>query len=156
MYRDPRDVLLSMVDFLVGSEPSQLGAFPDHHVYAAILRSVETVEERLTIALTDPAFPGVDAFVRAQWLLRHPRVCQVSFEELIGVSGGGSAARQSTAVARMASFLGVDADVRTIAGRIFNDKAHTFHRGQIGRWRYHFTSEHCRLFNDRFGQTAWA
>lgn len=154
MHRDLRDVLLSMVDFLTGSEPRKLGAFPDHHHYATIMRSVDTVEQRLTIALTDPSFPGVKAFVSSQCLIRHPNVCQVAFEDLIGVNGGGSAARQRAAVARIASFLGIEAEVDSIAQRIFNRHAHTFHKGQIGRWRRHFTNEHRRLYAERYGSVA--
>jgi Sulfotransferase domain len=154
LYRDLRDVLLSMVDFLAGTESTRLGSFPEHHVYAAIMRSVGTVQERLTIALTDPSFPGMAAYVRSQWMIRHPGVCRVSFEDLVGDSGGGSAAGQRAAVARIAAFLGVEADPNTVAQNIFNPHAYTFHKGQIGRWRQHFTPEHRRLFDERYGRVA--
>ncbi|MET9970931.1 hypothetical protein ABZZ80_34740, partial [Streptomyces sp. NPDC006356] len=63
-YRDPRDVLLSMVNFLSGGTGRGVGHFADHRVYSDILRSAGSFEERMTIALTDPCFPGADAFER--------------------------------------------------------------------------------------------
>ena len=84
LYRDPRDVLLSMVDYLAEHPPHRLGTFGDLQVYAGILQSVPTLDERLTIALTDPCFPGAADFARGLWLLRHPQVLAESFEDLVG------------------------------------------------------------------------
>jgi hypothetical protein len=154
-YRDPRDVMLSMVAFLSGDTGRGVGHFVDHRLYSDILRTADSLEERLSIALTDPCFPGADAFERGLWLLRHPAVCKVSFEELVGPRGGGSKERQSEAVARIAGFLGADgAPGRTpaaVADALFNDQAYSFHRGQIGAWREHFTPEHEKLFEERYG-----
>lgn len=154
LYRDPRDVLLSMVNYLTNHEPSRLGTFTEHHIYASIMQSVPTLEERLTIALRDPCFPGTDAFARGLWLLRHPHVCAVSFEELVGPRGGGSAQAQTAAVTRIAEFLGVDADPAAVAATVFNPDSATFHQGRIGAWREHFTPAHLRLFNERHAAVA--
>jgi hypothetical protein len=154
-YRDPRDVLLSMVNFLSGETDRGVGHFIDHRIYSGILRNTGSLEERLSIAITDPCFPGADAFERGLWLLRHPAVCKVSFEELVGPRGGGSSEHQSAAVARIASF--VDADgarghaAAAIADELFNDRAYSFHKGRIGAWREHFTPEHEKLFEERYG-----
>ncbi|MDX3638574.1 hypothetical protein [Streptomyces sp. MB09-02B] len=154
-YRDPRDVLLSMVNFLSGETGRGIGYFTDHRVYSGILRSAGSFEERLTIALTDPSFPGADAFERGLWLLRHPAVCKVSFEELVGPRGGGSREIQSAAVLRIADFLGAegdaDGDPAGLVDELFNDRAYSFHRGRIGAWREHFTPEHEKLFEERYG-----
>lgn len=154
-YRDPRDVLLSMVNFLSGETGRGVGHFTDHRIYSDILHNAGGFEERLTIALTDPCFPGADAFERGLWLLRHPAVCKVSFEEVVGPRGGGSRERQSAAVARIADFLGTDGgpgqDPAAVADQLFNDQAYSFHRGRIGTWREHFTPEHEKLFEERYG-----
>ncbi|WP_416970786.1 hypothetical protein [Streptomyces sp. 4F14] len=134
-YRDPRDVLVSMVNFLSGESGRGVGHFTDHRLYRDILRTARNVGERLTIALTDPCFPGADAFERGLWLLRHPAVCKVSFEDLVGPRGGGSRERQRAAV----------------ADQLFNDRAYSFHRGRIGAWREYFTPEHEELFEERYG-----
>lgn len=150
-YRDPRDVILSMVHFLSGETKRGYGNFSEFKIFNRILTSKSTLEERLTYALTDPAFPGYRAFENGLWLLNHPSVCKVSFEELVGGDGGGSAAAQRAAVGRICEFLGVDADHGKVADKLFNRDAFSFFKGQIGGWRKAFTAEHEKLFTDRFG-----
>jgi hypothetical protein len=154
LYRDPRDVLVSMVNFLGETEPGGLGAFADDHAYAGIMRTA-TVEERLLIALTDPGFPALDGFERGAWLLRHPHVCAVAFEDLIGPDGGGARARQMRAITRLASHLGATTDPATIeavAGTVFDRTAHTFRSGRVGGWRECFTPTVNALFDARYGR----
>jgi hypothetical protein len=154
LYRDPRDVMLSMVNYLAGHSPDQLGTFGDLQVYAGILQSVPTLDERLTIALTDPCFPGASDFARGLWLLRHPQVLAVSFEDLVGPRGGGCAEAQAGTLARLAEFLGVATDLPAVARTLFNPAARTFHRGRIGGWKDHFSARHRKLFHDRHGAIA--
>lgn len=52
----------------------------------------------MAYALSDDSFPGIDDHRRMRWLLHHPDVCAVSFEELIGADGGGSKEAQMTAL----------------------------------------------------------
>jgi hypothetical protein len=150
-HRDPRDVLLSMVTFLSEDSGRGIGGFADHQMYAEILRATGSIEHRLTIALEDPHFPGATAFEDAVWLLRHPRVCRVSFEDLVGEQGGGSRQRQEDAVARIAGHLNAEADPRAVAEKIFNRGSFTFRAGRIGRWQEHFTPRHRELFEARYG-----
>ncbi len=151
-YRDPRDALLSMVNFLSGGTAGGVGEFVEHHIYQQILATVPTLPQRLTLALTDPSFPGVGEWEAALWLLHHPRVCKVSFEELVGPAGGGSAELQRRAVGRVIEFVGSDADPRAVADAVFNPASFTFHRGRVGAWREHFAPEHEELFHSRFGK----
>lgn len=151
-YRDPRDVLLSMVTFLSEDCGRGIGGFADHQMYAGILRAAGSVEDRLTIALEDPQFPGAAAFAEAVWLLRHPQVCRVSFEDLVGEQGGGSRDRQHDAVNRILNFLEVDADPAAVAEKIFNRRSFTFRQGRIGRWQKHLTPRHLELFEARYGR----
>ncbi len=155
-YRDPRDVLLSMVNFLTEKDAGRLGGFPDHVVYSDILKSVQDPRDRIGIALTDPGFPGSDSFERALWLLRHPQVCKVSFEALVGPDGGGSASAQAEEIKKITDFLGPadDMDVtgrEALARRIFNRNSYTFRSGKASAWREHFTAEHHTLFERRYG-----
>lgn len=149
-YRDPRDTLLSMINFLATRSSADLAGLPDHQLYGEIIKAIPTTGERFTFALSDPCFPGADSFARALWLLRHPRVCTISFEDLIGPAGGGTTEAQTAAVTKLAAFLEVD-DPAAVAGRLFNPDSFTFHRGQIGAWREHFTPEHEELFQKRYG-----
>jgi hypothetical protein len=155
-YRDPRDVLLSMVNFLAERDDGGLGEFAEHLVYGGILKSVQDQRDRIGIALTDPDFPGTDSFERALWLLRHPQVCKVSFEGLVGPEGGGLAADQAAEIQKITDFLGMAGDLgqdarEALRSRIFNPRSHTFRRGRIGAWREHFTTEHHSLFEQRYG-----
>jgi hypothetical protein len=155
-YRDPRDVLLSMVHFLAEKDAGRLGGFPEHVVYGDILKSVQDPRDRIGIALTDPGFPGSGSFERALWLLRHPRVCKVSFEALVGPDGGGSAAAQAREIEKITEFLDLADDMdpvgrEALARRIFNRDSYTFRSGRTGAWREHFTPEHHALFELRYG-----
>jgi hypothetical protein len=152
-YRDPRDMVLSMVNFLCGATGQGLSAFSNLQAFRSILVSKPTLEERITYALTDDSFPcNQDGFKRMFWLLHHPDVCKTTFEELAGPEGGGSASSQTRATARLIDFLGVpDQSPQDVTGRLFNRNAFSFYRGQIGGWREVFTDEHCRLAEARFG-----
>lgn len=155
-YRDPRDVLLSAVNFLSGYTKNGYGNFAEFKVFNRILSALPALGDKLTYAMTDPSFPGHDAYEKALWLLHHPGVCKVSFEELIGPQGGGSAETQRAAVSRVLRFLGVNEDPETIAPRLFRPDAFSFFKGQIGSWREAFTPEHEKLFMDRYGEMLTA
>ncbi|MCX4746929.1 hypothetical protein OG455_15590 [Kitasatospora sp. NBC_01287] len=139
MYRDPRDVVLSMVNFLSGKTAQGYGNFSEFQVFNRILTSKASLEEKLEYALTDPSFPGAGDFERSLWLLNHPNVCKVSFEELVGAKGGGSDEMQQQAVARVCEFLGFDSSHPDLGGNLFRRDSFSFFKGQIGSWRESFT-----------------
>lgn len=152
-YRDPRDMLLSMVNFLAGRTGKGFSNFDDFHVFSGILRSKADLNEQLTYALTDPSFPAVGDMQRMLWLLHHPNVCKVSFEELVGPPGGGTEQAREGALTRILQFLGATGSTPTdIAGRLFNKEAFSFYRGQIGGWREDFSAQHNKLAEARFGE----
>jgi len=153
MYRDPRDMVLSMVNYLCGKSVGGVGNFSEFLIYNQILEAKKTLGEKLTYALTDPTFPGAGDHERALWLLNHPNVCKVSFEELVGAGGGGSDDRQQQAVQRVADFLGFDsASMPALAERLFRRDSFSFYKGQIGSWREEFTKEHLPLVERRLGE----
>jgi hypothetical protein len=153
-YRDPRDTILSLVNFLCGRTREGLSSFSNLPLYSNILLAKETLGERLSYALRDEAFPCHAAdFKHMLWLLHHPNVCKTSFEELVGPEGGGSAQSQLSAAARLINFLGVtDQAPEDVVGALFNRDAFSFFHGQIGAWREVFTEEQCRLAEDYFGE----
>jgi hypothetical protein len=151
-YRDPRDVTLSAVNFLSDKSGKGFSAYNDSRVFSEILQAKDSLEEKLTYALTDPSFPTQGDFHTMLWLLNHPNVCKTSFEELIGPQGGGSAEEQTQALKRVFEFLGVtDQKPEEVASKLFNRDSFSFYKGQIGGWREAFTTEHWRLANERFG-----
>jgi hypothetical protein len=151
-YRDPRDVLLSMVNFLVGRTRQGVGTFSEFQIFARILESKQTLDEQLSYALCDPSFPGAGDFERALWLLHHPNVCKVSFEELVGPDGGGSVDAQRRAVGHILDFVDAAGDPDTLAQRLYRRDAFSFYKGRIGAWRDVFSREHLKLFERRFGE----
>jgi hypothetical protein len=151
-YRDPRDMLLSMVNFLAGRTGRGFSNFDDFHVFSGILRAKPDLNEQLIYALTDRSFPAVGDMERMLWLLHHPNVCKVSFEELVGPPGGGTAEARQNALTRILAFLGVTQPPPGLADRLFNREAFSFYRGQIGGWREDFSAQHKKLAEDRFGE----
>jgi hypothetical protein len=151
-YRDPRDMLLSMVNFLAGRTGRGFSNFDDFHVFSGILQSKPGLNEQLTYALTDRSFPAVGDLERMLWLLHHPNVCKVSFEELVGPPGGGTAEARQNALTRILAFLGVTQTPPDLADRLFNREAFSFYRGQIGGWREDFSAQHRKLAEARFGE----
>ena len=143
-----------MVNFLCGRTKEGLSAFNNLRTFSDILLAKKDLAERLTYALTDDSFPcQADDFKRMLWLLHHPRVCKVSFEELVGPEGGGSADSQRRAAARLTDFLGVcDYSAEDAVTQIFNPDAFSFFRGKMGSWREAFTAEHRHLAEIRFGE----
>jgi hypothetical protein len=151
MYRDPRDTLLSMVNFLSGKTANGFGNYSDFQVFNGILTGRPELSDKLSYALADPSFPGNGDHERALWLLNHPNVCKVSFEELVGPSGGGSARAQLAAVTRVVDFVGAGADPAELTGQLYRRDSFTFFKGQIGSWRESFTAQHKAQLADRLG-----
>jgi hypothetical protein len=151
-YRDPRDVILSMVNFLSDRTGKGFSNYNDRLVFSQILKSKASLQEQLAYALADPSFPGQRDLAHMVWLLNHPDVCKTSFEELVGPRGGGTARAQARALARVFGFLGVDGtDPADVAGGLFNPDVFSFYRGQIGGWQEAFTPELRRLADSRLG-----
>ncbi|WP_258348090.1 sulfotransferase [Saccharopolyspora gregorii] len=151
MYRDPRDVILSMVNFLSGKTAAGFGNFSEFKVFSAILNSFPTVDEKLEYALSDPAFPCMGDHRRALWLLHHPRVCAVSFEELVGPRGLGTEQRQDAAIRRILDFVGSRSSPAEVAEKIFREDSFSFFKGQIGAWREVFTARHREIAESVLG-----
>lgn len=151
LYRDPRDTMLSMVNFLSGKTRQGYGTFSDFTVFNTILTAKPDLGARLRYALSDDSFPGSGDHQRMRWLLHHPRVCKVSFEELIGERGGGSRERQESCIRRVLDHLGADADASVLAKQIYNENSFTFYKGRSGTWRDCFDAECLDLANRRFG-----
>jgi hypothetical protein len=150
-YRDPRDVLVSMINFLEGRTQSGYGNFVEADVFSAILASKPTWEEKIDYALRDPLFLGHHAFERTLWLLNHPKVLNVRYEDLVGERGGGSRGRQIEAVHRVLDHLGSDADAEAVAAKVYNPDAWSFYRGRTGGWRERFSPGNLARFTERYG-----
>jgi hypothetical protein len=149
-YRDPRDVLLSFVNYLSGRTAQGFGGFSHYRPFHKTLIDLPDLAAQLSYAIADPSFPGHDDFAKSLWLLRSPLVCKTSFEELVGTGGGGTAAAQSAVVGRVMRHLSIQGEPQEVAERLFRRDAFTFFRGRIGGWRQAFGEEHRRAFRRAF------
>ncbi|GAA2274491.1 hypothetical protein GCM10009853_030590 [Glycomyces scopariae] len=149
--RDPRDALVSMVDFFAGEGGLKFRRFPESAVFGPILQSIPETADRITYALHDPAMPLLADYEAAISLLHHPEVCTVSFEDLVGPRGGGSRDAQVEATRRVVAHVDSGLDPEHLVDTLFDPGSFSFHKGRIGRWREVFTAEHEALFAQRFG-----
>lgn len=150
LYRDPRDTVLSMVNFLAGKTRGGYGTFSDFSVFNRILNAKPGLAEQVRYALSDDSFPGINDHGRMRWLLHHPRVRKVAFEDLIGENGGGSRERQLSTVRGVLDHLGTGEDAEALAAKIYNESSFTFFKGRAGTWREQLDEECRELANRRF------
>ncbi|MFD3555530.1 sulfotransferase domain-containing protein [Streptomyces goshikiensis] len=150
-YRDPRDVLVSLVDFFSRHNGLNFMRYPESAIFGPVLQSIEDYGKKLDYALTDPQMPLLSDFESAISFLHHPNVCHVSFEELVGPQGGGNRAVQLAAVKRVADWLEHDIDPGPVADLLFNPQSFTHNKGRTGRWRETFSPDHVERFEARFG-----
>ncbi len=156
-YRDPRDILISFVNYLTRQTAQKtFGNFAEYYVYNGILEQLPDMESRLKLAILDPHFPGHRDFEESLWMYQHPKICKVSFEELVGARGGGCDTQREQAVARILKHLDCDLEPSAVAEDLFNPNTFTFNRGQIGVWREVFSDDLHRAFNKRFGDITEA
>ncbi|KUL32186.1 hypothetical protein [Streptomyces regalis] len=140
-----------MLGFLEGRTSAGYGNFYEFDIFHKILKSLPTWEEKIDYALRDPSFLGRDQFERSMWPLRHPDVCKVRFEDLIGPKGGGSRERQVESLARLFAQIGSPEDPEDVADRIYNENSWSFFKGRSGSWREHFTDKNIARFDEQFG-----
>jgi hypothetical protein len=150
-YRDPRDTLVSMINFLEGRTAAGYGNFYEADLFSTILSSKPTWEEKIDYALRDPSFLGHDQFQKAIWLLNHPKVCTVRYEDLVGPQGGGSRQAQVEAVDRVLRHIGSDRDAEAVAGRVYNPQSWSFFQGRSGGWRERFSKRNLDRFREQYG-----
>lgn len=151
-FRDPRDALISLIYFLEGGTGRGLGNFYERRAYNKVLGSLPTLADKISYALEDPYFPASKEFEKAYWLLSHPAVCKVRYEDLVGPSGGGSVAAQREAIDSVLRHLGDEkTDAAEVALRIYNPDSWSFRKGQVGGWRSGFSQRNIDQFHERYG-----
>lgn len=147
-YRDPRAQIISMIKFLAQDE--QMAGHPMMVVYRPILKELGSMDRMLSFAISDPGFPLREAYRQNRWMLHHPNVLKLRFEDLVGEEGGGSRESQQAAIESWARFLSVDVPVEKLSEGLFGNTK-TFHKGRIDSWRDVFEEHHLRAFEREFG-----
>lgn len=145
-YRDPRAVITSLVNYLTNGAREAYTPLSGYSELAAILARLPTVPERLIFLMKHvPNYLG-QVFRKNLWLLREPRVLSVSYEMLVGSQGRGSDADQLACIEKIASYLGVTAEIPRIAASLYAKASRTFRQGSVDGWREAFTPDVEREF----------
>ncbi|MEU5553654.1 hypothetical protein ABZ738_28175 [Micromonospora sp. NPDC047793] len=150
-YRDPRDAVISMINFLEGRTREGYGNFYEADIFSTILASKPTWDEKIDYALRDPSFLARDQFEKALWLYHHPKVCNVRYEDLIGPRGGGSRRSQVEAIDRVLRHIGSNRDAEAVADKVYNPDSWSFYKGRSGGWRERFSERNLARFTEQFG-----
>ncbi|MEV0780733.1 hypothetical protein ACIBLA_01730 [Streptomyces sp. NPDC050433] len=151
-HRDVRDRIVSQILSL--SRPGDpAGAMPEQLIYRDIVGALPTMEAKITFALTDPGFPGMEEARRCLWLLHHPAVTVITHEDLAGPANGGTAAGRERAVTRLLEVTGLtpSADGPADSAEAASQPAREDADLTVGQWRGLFTPAHERLLDRRHG-----
>ena len=133
IYRDPRDVLISLANYHMRD------CKPFHKEFNRLTKS-----KRWEIALSgiskgsNVLSPLLDRLERAGGWLSDPSVCAIRFEDLVGSRGGGDAETQRKTIESIFSFLEIEVSssrLDIIQNGIFSSDSKTFHKGMIGQWK---------------------
>lgn len=155
MLRDPRDVALSLAEYIPRLEAHYLhehflALTPDERLMACIAGLQEPCPAWDEVALRD-----IGAVFRqfTPWL-GEPGVRLVRFEELVGPQGGGSAEAQAHAVSGLAAALGIElseGQLALVTNGIFDPTSPTFRSGSISGWRSRYLPGHVQAFKRAAG-----
>lgn len=138
MVRDPRDVLLSRLHYVVGLRR--------HWMHDYLTTQFDNPTDRLRALIRgNPAAPFVLP-LRATlesylpWT-QSPNVLTVRFEDLVGVRGGGSAEAKLAALRAIASHCGLAPSHLQELATSSSGATATLRKGQIGGWRDEMPAE---------------
>ena len=140
IYRNPMDIVASEANYYHKGNKS---AF--RHYLSSL-----SYDERLMRLIDDKWLLGsirdrVSEFIAWKYF---SNVISLSFEELIGVNGGGSQTIQEKLVWSLQLKLQVPGIVQDFSKDIFNPKSDTFFKGQINSYKELFKQEHYDKFKE--------
>lgn len=153
MYRDPRDMAVSLAFFM--HKQKEEWPLAQKMSFDQLLMDIIT-DSKTFYNFHPPVIGGIAELYKSYYnWLKVPNMLAIRFEDLIGPQGGGSAEIQKETVKKIALQLGFnlsDEEVDRVSNQIFGG-TFSFREGQIGSWRKHFKPEHITAFKERAGQT---
>lgn len=150
--RDPRDVAVSHVPFILKTEHHYL-----HQHYhglnnnsARLMSSIRGFSDEQRMLRLEPISTRVTTMLR--WR-ESPRFLAIRFEDLIGPHGGGKTDVQYEVIKMILDHLNLQPPKQGIEGvaREMIGGSYTFRKGVIGGWRDSFMQEHKDAFKEIAG-----
>ena len=138
MIRDPRDILLSRMHYILGLRR--------HRLHDFLGQRFDNPADRLRVLVSGNA---AEPFIRpmrtdlasfARWIER-PGVLTVRFEDLVGERGGGSERAKRAALEAIAHHCGLDPSGLAEQAASGAGATPTLRKGQIGGWRSELPGE---------------
>jgi hypothetical protein len=138
MIRDPRDILLSRMHYILGLRRHRLHDFLGQRFDNAADRLRVLVSGNATEPFIRPMRTDLASFAR--WIER-PGVLTVRFEDLVGERGGGSERAKRAALEAIAHHCGLDPSGLAEQAASGAGATPTLRKGQIGGWRSELPGE---------------
>ena len=134
VYRNPLDIAVSELDWFVKPE----------HSFSGYLNCCTDDRERLSRLIADDSVMGSirDRINRYAGWMNFGNVIPVSYEELVGASGGGEDAQQADSIWALQLKLHIVGCPENYGRQLYDRGSATFSKGKIGRHKECFTDEH--------------
>lgn len=139
-YRDPRACITSYVHWLRESG-DKMAPTPIQLHYRRVL-STYSFPDALAYAIEDPKFPVMRIFQDSTWLLDHPDVLKVRYENLVGERGSGSEYEQRRTLENICRHM----DSEAMPADPYSTKSLTYRQGCIHGWRCDWDERHFEVY----------
>ena len=138
IYRNPLDILISEANYYHIDGKTLFNGYLNNRSF----------NERLLTLIDDPWLLGSIRDRIGHYLpwFEFQNVIPISFEELIGESGGGSNEVQRKLIWSLQLKLHIPGDPQDFGDIVFDKESPTFHEGRIGAFKKYFTEEAYKKF----------
>jgi hypothetical protein len=154
LYRDPRDVVVSLAVYVRDKDKKFWPGAQEISLEELIARlivggpSMHQTEHHISAR-------GIREVYQAYipWMQLN-NALNIRFEDLVGPQGGGDAYTQLNTILAIADHINIEIDMyeATLLGETIFGKSAAFNKGQIGSWKEYFTDELKQLFKEHAGQ----
>lgn len=146
-YRDPRDTIISLI-FYIENNPTFTYW---NSITADILKKITKFEDKINYIINyAPSFLNI-YYRQHFWLHSHPKVCNVSYEKLVGIHGKANSKEQYLSVSKIMIHLGVEGCPKEVSKKLYSKKSRTYRKGVIGEWRSSFSQKNKEDFTSKYG-----
>lgn len=151
-YRDPRALLFSIINYVLKKAKSGEFTQSTDSILLSDILAHTPPESRVRVAIEGLSDFMTSAFESHNWLFYHPKVCNTTFERLVGSTGGGDDSIQLQEVRKVIAHIGVPDVLESVVNKLYDPHKRTFYCGQIDAWRSAFTEDDIKLFNRNYSK----